>query len=89
MADPAAQQKWRDKHRFTKTQLNVMARKHVHGYLEDFAGTFSLRGKAEAVAFCAFATKMLMQHGEHNPEAKRLMTLIADAFHRDRDLFQP
>ena len=59
MATNAAQKKWRNKHRYVKTQLNVMARKQIHEDLDDFAGAFHLRGKGEAVTFATFVTRPL------------------------------
>ena len=55
MATTKAQRKWRDKHRLVKSQLNVVAKKHVHDELGDFAGAFRLRGKGEAVTFAGRA----------------------------------
>lgn len=89
MATAAAQRKWRQKNQFTKRQLNVMARKNIHEFLEEFAGEFQLNGKGEAVSFSAFVTKTLMQQAEFNGEADRLLMLITEAFRKDRDLFQP
>ena len=37
--------------RFVKSQLNVMARRLVHGDLVEIAGRYRLRGKGEAVGF--------------------------------------
>ena len=61
MATIKAQRKWRDKNRFVKSQLNVMARKYVHRDLQDFATRFNLNGKGEAVTFSVFITKALLQ----------------------------
>lgn len=88
MATTAAQRKWRDKNQLIKTQLNVMARRLVHDDLAEIAVEYNLRGKAEAVGFTTFLAKGLIQYASHNAEAKRLLTLFADAFHRDRDLYQ-
>lgn len=88
MATAKSQRKWRDKNRFVKTQLNVMARRLVHDDLDDIAARFDLRGKAEAVSFASFMTKGLMQYAEHNVEAQRLVELFAEAFERDRDLYK-
>lgn len=87
MATNAAQRRWRSKNRFTKTQLNVMARRLVHDDLQELADTFQLRGKAEAVAFAAFVAKGLMQYAGHNAEAQRLLTIYVQSFFRDRDLY--
>ena len=57
MATSTTQNKWRRKNRLVKSQLNVMARKQTHEELEEFAATFQLLGKGEAVTFAAFLTK--------------------------------
>ena len=88
MATAKAQQKWRSKNRFVKTQLNVMAKRLVHDDLDEIARQYDLRGKGEAVGFASFVTKGLMQYAQHNKEAGRLMDLFADAFARDRDLYK-
>ncbi len=88
MASTEAQRKWRDKNRLVKSQLNIMARKLLHDDLAEIAGEFGLRGKAEAVGFSTFLTKGLIQYAEHDSEAKRLLALFANAFERDRDLYQ-
>ena len=87
MATTRSQQRWRDKNRYVKTQLNVMARRLVHDDLDSIAAQFELRGKGEAVGFASFVTKGLMQYAEHNGEARRLLELFAEAFARDRDLY--
>ncbi|MEN8195184.1 MAG: hypothetical protein ABFS30_01560 [Pseudomonadota bacterium] len=87
MATNAAQRRWRAKNRFTKTQLNVMARRLVHDDLDEIARVFQLRGKAEAVAFSAFAAKGLIQYAGHNEEAQRLLTIFVKSWFRDRDLY--
>lgn len=88
MATAKAQQKWREKNRFVKTQLNVMARRLVHDDLDEIAEHFDLRGKGEAVGFSSFVTKGLMQFSEHNHEARRLIELFSEAFERDRDMYK-
>ena len=88
MATAKAQRKWREKNRFVKTQLNVMARRLVHDDLDEIAKRQELRGKAEAVSFSSFVAKGLIQYAEHNEEARRLLELFADAFARDRDLYK-
>ena len=88
MATAKAQQKWRSKNRFVKTQLNVMARRLVHDDLEEIAARFELRGKGEAVGFSSFVTKGLMQYAEHNREARRLIGLFSEAFERDRGMYK-
>jgi len=87
MATAKSQQRWRDKNRYVKTQLNVMARRLVHDDLDAIAERFELRGKGEAVGFASFVAKGLMQYAEHNDEARRLLELFEDAFTRDRDLY--
>lgn len=87
MATAAAQRKWRNKNRYVKTQLNVMARRLVHDDLAEIARQCQLRGKAEAVSFTSFVTKGLIQYAEHNQEARRLLKLFRVAFQRDRDLY--
>jgi hypothetical protein len=89
MATTRAQNKWRDKHRFVKTQLNVMARRLIHGYLADVARHFGLRGKAEAVSFSAFVAKSLMQQADYNTEAAHLLNIFAETYRRDRELYSP
>ena len=39
MATVEAQQKWRYKNKFVKSQLNIMARMNIHEYLEEIAAT--------------------------------------------------
>ncbi len=88
MASPIAQRKWRAKHRFVKSQLNVMVRKLVHRDLEELAADAALRGKGEAVSFASFLAKGLHQYAEHDGEAKRLLSLFRSAYARDRDLYR-
>lgn len=87
MASTQAQRKWRDRNRFTKRQLNVMARKRVHDTLDDLAGDFDLRGKGEAVAFAVYVTTALQQQTDFNEEAARLLEVFAEAYRRDREFF--
>jgi len=87
MATNAAQRRWRAKNRFTKTQLNIMARRLVHDDLDEIARVFQLRGKAEAVAFSTFATKGLIQYATYNKEAQHLLTIFVKSWFRDRDLY--
>ncbi len=87
MATAKSQRRWRNKNRYVKTQLNVMARRLVHDDLDEIARQFALRGKGEAVGFASFITKGIMQYAEHNEEARRLLELFAEAFMRDRDLY--
>lgn len=86
MADQIIQRRWRQKYRFIKRQLNVMARKQTHDALLTFAGAFGLRGKGEAVAFACFVTRALMQRAEYNAEAARMLDDFTLGYHRDRDL---
>jgi hypothetical protein len=88
MATANAQNRWRAKNRYVKSQLNVMARRLIHDDLAEIAGENKLRGKGEAVGFSSFVTKGLMQYADHNPEAKRLLELFRDAYERDRDLYR-
>lgn len=89
MASTQAQQKWRDKNRFVKTQLNVMARKITHDGLTEVAEEFGLRGKAEAVAFCAFVVRALKQKGERDAPTYLYLDALKAGFKRDRDIFSP
>jgi len=88
MATARAQQEWRAKNRFVKSQLNVMARRIVHDDLNDIASKFALRGKGEAVSFSTHVTKGLMQHAGHNDEARRLLSVFSETFQEDRDLYK-
>jgi len=87
MATAKSQRRWRNKNRYVKTQLNVMARRLVHDDLDEIAKHYDLRGKGEAVGFASFVTKGIIQYAEHNVEARRLLELFAEAFERDRDLY--
>ena len=89
MATREAQQKWRYKNKFVKSQLNIMARKNVHEYLDEIAETHGLRGKAEAVTFAVYLTIALIQQSDFNDEADRLHQIFTDGYHRDRDVFTP
>ena len=89
MAEKKAQKKWRDKYRFVKTQLNVMARKVTHDGLEEIAEAYGLSGKAEAVAFCCFVTRAQIQKGWHEPRSKILMDSMAAGFRGQRDIYSP
>ena len=86
MATTKAQRKWRDKHRLVKSQLNVMARKATHECLEDFAQSFALKGKGEAVTFACFLARDLIQRAGYNTEAARMVDDYVRAYHRDRDM---
>ena len=87
MTTAKAQQRWRTKNRYVKSQLNVMAPKLVHNDLADIADRISLRGKGEAVGFASFITKGLIQFSEHNVEARRLLEIFAESYERDRELY--
>lgn len=87
MATTVSQRKWRDKHRFVKTQLNVMARTLVHRYLAEIAGAHGLRGKGEAVTFTVFVTRALMQRAEFDPATADLLDLFAQTYRADRDVY--
>jgi len=84
-----AQQKWRDKNRLTKTQLNVMARTVTHEGLSDVAKDFKLRGKAEAVAFCAYVVRSMKQKGAGDATTYLYLEALKAGFKRDRDIFSP
>jgi hypothetical protein len=81
-----AQQRWRQKYRLVKRQLNVMARRGTHEALAGFARRFQLRGKGEAVAFACFVTRALIQRAEYSPEAAQMLDDFAQGYRRDRDL---
>jgi len=87
MTTATSQRKWRDKHRFVKTQLNVMARKLVHRYLAEIAAAQGLRGKGEAVTFAVFVTRALMQRAEFDPATADLLDLFARTYRADRDVY--
>ena len=87
MATAQAQRKWRDKHWFVKRQLNVMARRLVHEYLDEISASFVLKGKAEAVTFACFVTKALMQRADFNADAARMLDQFIEAYKRDRDIY--
>lgn len=89
MATAVAQKKWRDKHRFVKSQLNVMARKVTHDGLKEISDTFGLNGKAEAVAFCAYVVRALKQKGEGDAATFLYLDALKAGFKRDRDVFSP
>jgi hypothetical protein len=89
MASIEAQQKWRHKNKFVKSQLNIMARKKVHEFLEEIADVHGLRGKGEAVTFAVYLTMALVQQGDFNDEADRLHQIFTDSYHRDRNVYAP
>ena len=86
MATAETQNKWRRKHRLVKSQLNVMAKKKTHEDLEEFVGTFGLRGKGEAVTFAAFVTQALIQRADFDAKAAGMLDDFTEAYHRDRDI---
>ena len=86
MATAETQNKWRRKHRLVKSQLNVMAKKKTHEDLEEFVGTFGLRGKGEAVTFAAFVTQALIQRADFDAKVAGMLDDFTDAYHRDRDI---
>jgi len=88
MATTRSQRRWRAKNHLVKRQLNVMARGLVHDYLDEIACAHGLRGKGEAVAFSAFAVRMLMQQTDHDPAAAQRLADMSAVYHRDRDLYQ-
>jgi len=87
MATSQAQRKWRDKNRFVKTQLNVMARKITHDGLSEVSEAFHLKGKGEAVAFCAFVVRAMKQKGERDAATFLYLEALKAGFKRDRDIF--
>lgn len=86
MANAASQNKWRNKHRLVKRQLNIMARKQTHDALEEMADAFGLRGKGEAVTFACFVTRALIQRAEYDEEAAQMLEDFRKGYHRDRDI---
>ena len=89
MATAQVQRKLRDKHRFIKSQLNVMARTITHEGLQEVAETFNLRGKAEAVAFCTYVVRATKQKGEGDAATYLYLDALKAGFKRDRDVFSP
>lgn len=87
MATTQAQRKWRDKNRYVKSQLNVMARRITHDGLTEVAETFELNGKGEAVAFCAFVVRAMKQKGEMDAATYLYLDALKAGFKRDRDIF--
>jgi len=80
-----AQQKWRDKNRAVKSQLNVMARTATHDGLAEGAQEFGLKGKGEAVAFCAYVVRALKQKGAQDAPTYLYLDALRAGFKRDRD----
>ncbi|MBF0248527.1 MAG: hypothetical protein HQL36_10730 [Alphaproteobacteria bacterium] len=89
MASAQAQKKWRDKNRFVKTQLNVMARKVTHDGLVEVSDGFGLTGKAEAVAFCAYVARAMLQKSKRDTTTYLYLEALKSGFKRDRDVFAP
>lgn len=89
MATALAQKKWRDKHRFVKSQLNVMARTITHDGLREVSDEFGLHGKAEAVAFCTFVVRAMMQKSRGDAATYLYLDALKAGFKRDRDIFSP
>ena len=86
MASAETQKKWRLKPRVVKSQLNVMAKKKTHEDLEEFVGTFGLRGKGEAVTFAAFVMHALLPRADIDAKAARMLDEFTEAYHRDREI---
>lgn len=89
MATSLAQQKWRAKNQGTKTQLNVMARKVTHDGLTEIADVYGLKGKAEAVAFCAYVVRALTQKGERDAATYLHLDALKAGFKRNRETYSP
>lgn len=89
MATTEAQHKWREKNKDVKSQLNVMARKITHDGLSSISDEFGLRGKAEAVAFCAFVVKSMQQKGQRDAATFLYLDALKAGFKRDRETYAP
>lgn len=87
MATAKSQTRWRSRNRYSKRQLNVMARVETHDALDEIAAAMTLRGKGEAVTFACFVTRWLMQQSLHNREAESLLSLLSDVYHKDRETY--
>lgn len=87
MATARAQRKWRHRNHLVKCQLNVMTRRLVHGYLNQIAARFALRGKGEAVTFSAYLARAMMQRAEYGAEVRRMLDGLGTTYHRDRELY--
>lgn len=85
MATSEAQQRWREKNRLIKSQLNVMARKVTHDGLEEIAEGFGLSGKAEAVEFCAYVVRALQEKGQRDAATYLHLNALKAGFKRNRD----
>ena len=64
-----------------------MARKLVHDYLDEIAQAYDLRGKGEAVTFAAFVTKAMIQRAEFDPQFADLLSVFAETYRADRDIY--
>ena len=89
MSTTLAQQKWRTKNQGVKTQLNVMARKVTHDGLTEIAEVYGLKGKAEAVAFCAYVVRALKQKGERDAATYLHLDALKAGFKRNRETYSP
>ncbi len=87
MSTAKHQQKWRGKNKLVKRQLNVMAKSRVHDNLVELAEEFRLRGKGEAVSFASFVTESLRQRATYNEDVAQMLDDLAEAYHRDRDIY--
>lgn len=85
MATSEAQQRWREKNRLIKSQLNVMARKVTHDGLEEIAEVFGLSGKAEAVEFCTYVVRALKDKGQRDAATYLHLNALKAGFKRNRD----
>jgi len=85
----AAQRRWREKNKTVKSQLNVMAKTITHENLSFTAEELDLSGKAEAVAFCAYVVKSMMQKGERDATTYLYLEALKAGYKRDRDIFSP
>ena len=87
MATAKAQRRWRERKRYVKSQLNVMAGRLVHNDLAEIAKSIILKERGEAVGFASCIAKGLIQYSTHNLEAKRLPVIFVASYERDRDLY--
>ena len=86
MVEARSQKRWREKYRFVKSQLNVMAQKQTHLALHNFAHDFELKGKGEAVAFACFVTRALIQRAQYDDTASQMLEDFLESYHRSRDM---
>ena len=89
MATTQSQNRWRSRNRYSKKQLNVMARLETHTALDDIAHVHGLRGKAEAVTFACFVLRWLMQRADHSPQTAEMLAALRDSYHADREIYAP